>query len=128
LTEIVQFALPGAVNAGCRISDNFDMNKRSFADLMVGVLAYVSLTGLAAIAVEPATGCRVRTALTDERWSLPVKHRRRRVREDACRHCSGSGACAACMPATCRVCRGTGLQPRDATLVPRLTELWNGAS
>ncbi len=104
------------------------MNNRSFADLMVGVLAYVSLTGLVAIAVEPAAGRRVRTAVADERWSLPVKRRRRRVREDACRHCAGSGACNACMPATCRVCRGTGLQPRDATLVPRLTELWNGAS
>jgi hypothetical protein len=100
------------------------MNNRSFADLMVGVLAYVSLTGLAAIAAEPAVE---RAPRSDERWSLPVKRRRRRVREDACRHCSGSGQCDACMPATCRVCRGTGLQPRDMTLVPRLTELWNGA-
>jgi hypothetical protein len=128
LAEITQFFGSRDVNARPRISDNFDMNKRSFADLMVGVLAYVSLTGLAAIAVEPASGSRVRTAVADERWSLPVKRRRRRVREDACRHCSGSGACDACMLATCRVCRGTGLQPRDTTLVPRLTELWNGAS
>jgi len=104
------------------------MNKRSFADLMVGVLAYVSLTGLAAIAAEPGTEPKERTArVADERWALPVKRRRRRVREDACRHCSGTGQCDACMPATCRVCRGTGLQPRDASLVPRLTELWNGA-
>ena len=102
------------------------MEKRSFADLLVGVLAYVSLTGLAAIAVDPA-GNAARPARADERWSLPVKRRRRRVREDACRHCAGSGQCDACMPATCRVCRGSGLQPRDATLVPRLTELWNGA-
>lgn len=102
------------------------MNKRSFADLLVGVLAYVSLTGLAAIAVEPATG-PAPNARADERWTLPVKRRRRRVREDACRHCAGSGHCDACTPATCRVCRGSGLQPRDATLVPRLTELWNGA-
>jgi hypothetical protein len=100
------------------------MNNRSFADLMVGVLAYVSLTGLAAIAAEPAVE---RAPRSDERWSLPVKRRRRRVREDACRHCSGSGQCDACMPATCRVCRGTGLQPRDMSLVPRLDELWNGA-
>ena len=98
------------------------MNSRSFADLMVGVLAYVSLSGLAAIA-EPATE---RKAAPDARWALPVKRRRRRVREDACRHCTGSGECDACMPSTCRVCRGTGLQPRDATLMPRLTELWNG--
>jgi hypothetical protein len=102
------------------------MNTRSFADLMVGVLAYVSLTGLAAIAADPAAPRK--PAKADERWALPVKRRRRRVREDACRHCSGSGHCDACMPATCRVCRGTGLQPRDATLVPRLTDLWNGVS
>ena len=101
------------------------MNNRSFADLMVGVLAYVSLSGLAAIAAEPSAKPKPQS---DERWSLPVKRRRRRVREDACRHCSGSGHCGACMPATCRVCRGSGLQPRDATLVPRLTELWNGVS
>jgi hypothetical protein len=98
------------------------MNSRSFADLMVGVLAYVSLTGLAAIA-EPASE---RKPARDPRWELPVKRRRRRVREDACRHCTGSGRCDACRPSTCRVCRGTGLQPRDATLVPRLTGLWNG--
>jgi len=103
------------------------MNKRSFADLLVGVLAYVSLTGLAALAVEPAAGAAAPTAHADERWALPVKRRRRRVREDACRHCAGSGECDACMPTTCRVCRGSGLQPRDATLVSRLTELWNGA-
>ena len=99
------------------------MNNRSFADLMVGVLAYVSLSGLAAIAAEPVAARK-----PEPRWSLPVKRRLRRVREDACRHCSGSGHCDACMPATCRVCRGTGLQPRDATLLPRLTELWNGVT
>jgi hypothetical protein len=99
------------------------MNNRSFGDLMIGVLAYVSLSGLAAMAAEPIPVPKPRR---DERWSLPAKRRRRRVREDACRHCSGSGQCEACSPATCRVCRGTGLQPRDATLVPRLTELWNG--
>jgi hypothetical protein len=102
------------------------MNNRSFADLMAGVLAYVSLTGLAAIAADPAVARRPKPAEPDERWALPVKRRRRRVREDACRHCSGSGHCDACSPATCRVCRGTGLQPRDHTLVTRLTELWNG--
>ncbi len=32
------------------------------------------------------------------------------------------------MPATCRVCRGSGLQPRDATLVERLNELWDGVA
>jgi hypothetical protein len=101
------------------------MNNRSFADLMVGVLAYVSLSGLAAMASE--SGAQ-RKHKTDDRWSLPVKRRRRRVREDACRHCSGSGQCDACVPSQCRVCRGTGLQPRDASLVPRLTEMWNGGN
>ncbi len=115
------------LNARALSSDNIRMDKRSFADLLVGVLAYVSLTGLAAIAVEPAAGNAAPPARADERWALPVKRRRRRVREDACRHCAGSGQCHACMPATCRVCRGSGLQPRDATLVPRLIELWNGA-
>jgi len=102
------------------------MKTRSFADLMVGVLAYVSLSGLIAIAAEPVQ--RKRTP--DRRWSLPLKQRRRRrrVAEDECRHCKGSGHCDACMPATCRVCRGSGLQPRDATLVDRLNGLWDGVS
>ncbi|HEY5350512.1 MAG TPA: hypothetical protein VIJ64_12280 [Candidatus Lustribacter sp.] len=100
------------------------MNNRSFADLMVGVLAYVSLSGLAAIATDPTAEWR---PPPNSRWSLPIEHRRCRIREDACRHCGGSGHCEACMPAGCRVCRGTGLQPHDTTLVPRLTELWNGA-
>ena len=100
------------------------MNNRSFADLMVGVLAYVSLTGLAAMAAEPPAP---RKRLADRRWILPVKRVRRRVREDACRHCSGSGRCEECTPEACRACRGTGLQPRDATVLVRLTELWNGA-
>ena len=74
-------------------SDTFVMKNRSFADLMVGVLAYVSLTGLAAIAIEAAPSGHRAVAVADERWALPVKRRRRRVREDACRHCSGSGSC-----------------------------------
>jgi hypothetical protein len=102
------------------------MKSRSFADLMVSVLAYVSLCSLSAIA--PAK--TERTRLGDRRWTLPAraKRRRRRTAEDACRHCKGSGHCEACMPATCRVCRGSGLQPRDATLVERLNELWDGVA
>jgi len=100
------------------------MKSRSFADLMVGVLAYMSLSGLIAIVTEPAP----RRRGAGGRWTLPLKQRRRRrrVAEDACRHCKGSGHCDACMPATCRVCRGTGMQPRDASLVDRLNELWDG--
>jgi hypothetical protein len=100
------------------------MRNRSFADLMVGVLAYVSLTGLAAFAADTPPPPPKRSF--DRRWALPVKRVRRRVREDACRHCSGSGRCDECTPEACRACRGTGLQPRDAGLLLRLTELWNG--
>jgi hypothetical protein len=32
------------------------------------------------------------------------------------------------MPSTCRVCRGSGLQPRDTSLVERLNELWDGVA
>jgi hypothetical protein len=99
------------------------MKSRSFADLLIGVLAYVSLSIILA-----ATNVAMRRD-PDTRWTLPVaKRRRRRGIEDACRHCSGTGHCEACSPATCRVCRGSGLQPRDATLVPRLTALWDGSS
>jgi hypothetical protein len=100
------------------------MNNRSFADLMVGVLAYVSLTGFVALTASPAG---TRRPVDDRRWNLPVKRVRRRVREDACRHCSGTGRSDDRTLVACRPCRGTGLQPRDASLLPRLTELWNGA-
>jgi hypothetical protein len=100
------------------------MKSRSFADLLIGVLAYVSLTALASAAATKPVPAPAR----DARWTLPAKKRRRRRSvEDACRHCAGSGHCEACMPATCRVCRGSGLQPRDATLVERLNLLWDGS-
>jgi hypothetical protein len=98
------------------------MKHRSFGDLMVGVIAYVSLSSIAALARD-GTPTRRRTA-RDERWNLPQKKRRRRVAEDACRHCKGSGVCDSCAPSWCRICRGTGLQPRDASLVVRLNQLW----
>lgn len=99
------------------------MNNRSFGELMVGVLAYVSLTGL--IALASRSGGRPSRA-GDRRWNLPVKRVRRRVREDACRHCRGTGHNDERTLVACRPCRGTGLQPRDASLLPRLTDLWNG--
>jgi hypothetical protein len=102
------------------------MKSRSFADLVVGVLAYVSLSGLLALTT---AGQPHRQRRGDRRWTLPVKQRRRRrIAEDGCRHCHGTGHCDACMPATCRVCRGSGLQPRDVALVARLNELWDGVS
>jgi hypothetical protein len=97
------------------------MRDRSFGDLMVGVIAYVSLSGLASLARETRAPRR-KTA--DDRWSLPQKRRRRRVAEDACRHCKGSGVCDYCAPSWCRICRGTGLQPRDAALVTKLDQIW----
>ena len=48
-----------------------------------------------------------------------MKRVRRRVREDACRHCSGTGRNEDRTLVACRPCRGTGLQPRDASLLPR---------
>jgi hypothetical protein len=98
------------------------MKQRSFAELMAGVVAYVSLTGFAALARDPQPPRH----LPDERWTLPTKRRRRRVAEDSCRHCKGTGVCDSCAPSWCRVCRGTGLQPRDATVMARLNQLWSG--
>jgi hypothetical protein len=100
------------------------MKSRSFADLVVGVLAWASLSGLAALAGEN----KKRARAADRRWSLATKRRRRRVAEDACRHCQGSGQCFACVPVTCRVCAGSGLQPRDRALVERLNDLWDGVT
>jgi hypothetical protein len=34
--------------------------------------------------------------------------------------------CDSCAPSWCRVCRGTGLQPRDASVLARLNQLWTG--
>jgi hypothetical protein len=100
------------------------MRKRSFADLVAGVLACISVIGCCAVLgrSERFAGLR-RGAL---RWSLP--RRRRRSPEDDCRHCTGSGSCAGCAPAACRVCRGTGSQPRDEATVARLSALWNPAN
>ncbi len=102
------------------------MRARSFADLLIGVIGYVSLAGLMAMTAQPARPKRN----PDRRWKLPVERRRRskHVVEDECRHCKGLGHCAACLPATCRVCRGSGVQPRDTALVERLNELWDGVS
>ena len=102
------------------------MKPRSFGDVVLSVVAYVALSGLISFVSEPVQ--RKRTP--DRRWRLPLKakRRRRRVAEDACRHCKGTGQCEACMPGTCRVCRGSGMQPRDSSLVVRLNDLWDGAS
>jgi hypothetical protein len=102
------------------------MKSRSYGDLMVGVVAYLSLSLLLAITANAPR----RAHLPDRRWQLPLKQRRRRrrVAEDACRHCKGTGHCDACAPTTCRVCRGVGLQPRDTSLVDRLNALWDGVS
>ena len=104
------------------------MKDRSFADFMVGALACVSVLGFYAVFRETELYQEERRRRSAERWLLPAKRRKRRSPEDDCRHCAGSGACEECAPASCRVCRGTGLQPRDAALVDRLTSMWDGAA
>ena len=116
------------------------MRDRTFADFMAGALACISVLGFYAVLresrlagplgepelpLQQRAGERTRDA---ERWALPRKRRRRRSPEDDCRHCVGSGTCAECAPAACRVCKGTGLQPHDAALVSRLCTLWDGAA
>jgi hypothetical protein len=108
------------------------MPQRSFTDFIVGVLACASVLGFYVVLreSEAAADERRRQArrFAEERWNLPLKRKRRRTVEDSCRHCSGSGDCLSCAPQPCRICKGAGLQPRDATLVPRLTALWDGAA
>ncbi|HTW83560.1 MAG TPA: hypothetical protein VMD91_05795 [Candidatus Sulfotelmatobacter sp.] len=104
------------------------MRDRTFADFMVGALACISVLGVYAVLKESElyrAEQRRRAAL---RWELPRPRRRRRSPEDDCRHCAGSGTCTECAPVACRVCSGTGLQPRDETLSRRLTSIWDGAA
>lgn len=100
------------------------MNNRSFTDFIVGALACMSVLGFAVVLREGEPRVAERRPPSPDPWVLPQKRRRRRTPEDFCRHCHGAGACDACTPSTCRVCRGSGLQPRDETLVPRLVALW----
>jgi hypothetical protein len=100
------------------------MRDRTFADFMAGAIACLSVLGCFAVLRESA-----RAAAPAElgRWALP-RTRRRHSPEDDCRHCTGSGACEECAPAACRVCKGTGLHPRDQAVVSRLRLLWDGAA
>ena len=101
------------------------MRDRSFADFMVGALACISVLGFCAVLKETELHAEQRRRHAAEKWSLPRKRRRRRSPEDDCRHCTGSGTCDECAPSACRVCKGSGLQPRDAAITSRLTALWN---
>lgn len=107
------------------------MARRSFTDFMVGALACVSVFVFCGLLRESEAAAERRRhdahLLAQERWRLPFKRHRRRTLDDICRHCGGTGNCASCAPQACRICAGAGLQPRDATLVPRLTALWDGA-
>ncbi|HEY0382859.1 MAG TPA: hypothetical protein VGC72_11745 [Candidatus Elarobacter sp.] len=108
------------------------MRDRTFADFMAGALACISVLGFYAVLRETER-CQhqrgeERRRSEAERWALPRKRRRRHSPEDDCRHCTGSGACEECTPSPCRVCKGTGLQPRDAAVVSRLAMLWDGAA
>ncbi|MBV8642546.1 MAG: hypothetical protein JO225_01350 [Candidatus Eremiobacteraeota bacterium] len=91
-------------------------------------MACVSVLGFYAVLKETEFYQEQRRRRAAERWALPRKRRRRRTPEDNCRHCSGTGACAECAPAVCRVCKGTGLQPQDDTIVTRLSAIWDGAA
>jgi hypothetical protein len=103
------------------------MKDRTFADFMVGAIACVSVLGFYAVLKESEFYQEERRRRAAERWMLPRRKRRRRSPEDDCRHCTGSGLCEDCAPAPCRLCKGTGIQPRDEALVSRLTALWDGA-
>lgn len=102
------------------------MRPRSFGGLIVEFVAYGLLGGVLALArrARRAELAARPAAAPDLRFALPAKRRRRRVAEDDCPHCGGSGDCPRCRPAACRVCRGTGLQPRDPALLTRLEALW----
>jgi hypothetical protein len=100
------------------------MNNRSFTDFVIGAAAWISLLGFYAIVAgveEP--GAVRRVGGDDDRWQLPPA-RRAHTPENLCRHCSGSGACDGCRPTACRICRGSGLQPHDQSLVQRLDAMW----
>jgi len=104
------------------------MKDRTFADFMIGALACISALGFYAVLRDTELGHEERRRRAAARWSLPRKRRRGFSPEDRCRHCSGSGACAECGPSPCRLCAGSGVQPRDAALVQRLSAIWDGAA
>ena len=117
---------------GPRAPITYAMRDRTFADFMAGALACISVLGFYAVLRETelrqAQRREEHRRLDAERWALPRKRRRRRSPEDDCRHCTGSGTCDECAPASCRVCKGTGLQPRDEAIASRLSSLWDGAA
>ena len=104
------------------------MRDRTFADFMAGALACISVLGVYALLKEADATRYHRRLQSAERWALPPMRRRHQSPEDACRHCTGTGVCGECDPVPCRICRGTGLHPRDAAVVSRLTALWDGAA
>ncbi len=108
------------------------MRDRIFADFMAGALACISVIGFYAVLRGTELQAEQRRDERDrwesQRWALPRKRRRRHSPEDDCRHCTGCGTCDECAPAPCRVCQGTGLQPRDAAIVSRLAMIWDGAA
>jgi hypothetical protein len=112
------------------------MRDRTIPDLMLGALACVSVLGLYAITRE-TVGVPTRRRTDEEttmhrrasdvaKWELPRQSMHRETPEDYCRHCTGSGVCESCGPASCRICRGSGVQPQDASLLPRLSLMWDG--
>lgn len=104
------------------------MRDRTFADFIVGALTCISVLGLCVVIKDTELYRESERRRANERWELPRRRRRSRSPEDDCRHCTGTGLCAECTPAPCRVCRGTGVQPRDAGVAGRLALLWDGAA
>jgi len=104
------------------------MRERTFADFMIGALACISVLGFYAVLRDTELTNEERRRRAAARWSLPRKRRRGLSPEDRCRHCTGLGSCAECGPGACRMCRGSGVQPRDAALAARLSALWDGAA
>jgi len=102
------------------------MKDRSFPDFMVGALACISVLGFYAVMRDAEAVGETRRLEAQAKWDLPRKRRQQHTLEDFCRHCSGAGTCDSCGPDTCRICRGTGIQPQDASLVPRLAQMWDG--
>ena len=104
------------------------MRDRTLADFMAGALACIGVLGFYAVLKESEAARYQRMRYAAKRWTLPRERRTHRSPEDDCRHCTGTGVCGDCDSPACRICRGTGLHPRDAAVVSRLTALWDGAA
>jgi hypothetical protein len=102
------------------------MKDSLFPDFMVGAIACISVLGFYAVMRDAEVSGQARRRDAEAKWDLPRKRAERQTPEDFCRHCTGLGTCESCGPDNCRICRGTGIQPQDESLVPRLSLMWDG--